>query len=50
MPGDVGYNQAKMMATNTDSAMNMKSPKKMKKGAMKLKKKSFRTNRNLILT
>jgi hypothetical protein len=53
MPGDVGYDQAKMMALNTSSAMNMKSPKKMKaktgakkdaimdrKSAMKLKKKS----------
>ena len=53
MPGDVGYDQAKLMAMNTSSAMNMKSPKKMKakagakkdaimdrKSAMKLKKKS----------
>ena len=53
MPGDVGYDQAKLMAQNTSSAMTMKSPKKMKakagakkdaimdrKSAMKLKKKS----------
>lgn len=37
-PGDTGYNQALMMLQN-QSPNQMKSPKKMKKGAMKLKKK-----------
>ena len=41
MPGEVGYNQAKFLATNTASAMNMKSPKKVvktntRKSAMKI--------------
>ena len=34
-PGDVGYDQAKLMASNQASAMNMKSPKKMAKESPK---------------
>ncbi len=40
MPGDMGYDQAKLMLQNQPSPNQMKSPKKMKAKAGALKKKS----------